>query len=99
MRSNGAKPHIAELCVRTGGELVYVNKTGTRILTEAEYGRRQRGRKRREIWTPMRQNPGVYVRGKIRHSDHKTIVLNGWHRVVMNTETKSRAMRHVTFID
>lgn len=46
-----------------------------------------------------RRNPSVFVRGKIRHADHKTITLDDWHRVLMNTETESVAMRHVAFID
>jgi len=50
-------------------------------------------------WVTQRRNPGVFVRGKIRHADHKTIVLDGWHQVLLNTETQSVAMRHVAFID
>ena len=33
------------------------------------------------------------------HADHKTITLHGWHRVLMNTENQSRAMRNVAFLD
>jgi hypothetical protein len=47
----------------------------------------------------MRRNPGVYVKGRVRHADHATITLHGWHRVVMNTEGQSRAMRNVAFLD
>ncbi|HWL09059.1 MAG TPA: hypothetical protein VNQ76_11670 [Planctomicrobium sp.] len=50
-------------------------------------------------WVTQRRNPTVFVRGKIRHADHKTIMLNGWHQVLMNTETQAIAMRHVAFID
>ncbi|QJW94313.1 hypothetical protein FTUN_1833 [Frigoriglobus tundricola] len=50
-------------------------------------------------WRPMRRNPGVYVRGRVRHAGHATIILHGWHRVVMNTEGQSRAMRNVAFLD
>jgi len=50
-------------------------------------------------WVAQRQNPSVFVRGRVRHSDHKTIILNGWHQVMMNTENESLAMRHVAFID
>jgi hypothetical protein len=50
-------------------------------------------------WVVQRRNPLVSVRGKVRHADHKTIVLCGWHQVLMNTETQSVAMRHVAFID
>jgi hypothetical protein len=47
----------------------------------------------------MRRNPGVYVKGRIRHPDHATIFLNGWHRVLMNTERQSKAMKNVAFLD
>jgi hypothetical protein len=47
----------------------------------------------------MRRNASVYVRGHIRHADHKTIILHGWHRVLMNTENQAKAMRNVAFLD
>ena len=50
-------------------------------------------------WRTMRRNPGVYVRGRVRHADHATITLHGWHRVLMNTEGQSKAMRNVAFLD
>jgi hypothetical protein len=50
-------------------------------------------------WQVMKRNPGVYVRGRVRHADHATIELVGWHRVVMNTEGQARAMRNVAFLD
>jgi hypothetical protein len=33
------------------------------------------------------------------HPDHATIRLDGWHRVEMNTENRSRAMASVAFLD
>jgi hypothetical protein len=47
----------------------------------------------------MRRNPGVFVKGRIRHADHATIMLNGWHQVLMNTEAQSKAMKNVAFLD
>jgi len=47
----------------------------------------------------MQRNAGVYVRGRIRHPDHATIRLHGWHRVLMNTESQAKAMRSVAFLD
>lgn len=47
----------------------------------------------------MRRNPGVYVRGRVRHADHAKIMLHGWYQVVMNSENDSRAMRNVSFLD
>ncbi len=55
---------------------------------------------RTDLWQKKRKdNPTVFVRGRVRHPDHKTIVLHGWHQVLMNTVTESMAMRHVAFID
>jgi hypothetical protein len=45
------------------------------------------------------RDPEVYAKGAVRHPDHATIRLVGWHRVLMNTEQGARAMRHVAFID
>jgi hypothetical protein len=50
-------------------------------------------------WTPYRRNPEVYVRGTVRHPDHKTLTLRTWHKVVQNTEPRARAMANVAFID
>jgi len=47
----------------------------------------------------MVRNARVYVKGAIRHPDHATIHLPYWHQVVMNTETQSRAMAEVAFLD
>ena len=47
----------------------------------------------------MKRNASVYLRGKIEHPDHQTVVLNGWHRVLMNTENRSVAMRFLAFLD
>jgi hypothetical protein len=97
----GGKPHICEELVRQGGELVYVNPQHPQGLTEMQH-RRLISRKpelRNVQWVAQRRNPMVFVRGKVRHADHKTIVLSGWHQVLMNTETQSVAMRHVAFID
>jgi hypothetical protein len=47
----------------------------------------------------MARNPDVYVRGRVRHADHRTIFLNGWHRVLMNTEFQAQALRNVAFLD
>lgn len=97
----GGKPHMCEELVRQGGQLVYVAAGYPNGVTESQrmkmIGRRPKLRHLR--WVAQRRNPSVYVRGRVRHPDHKTIVLNGWHQVLMNTENESLAMRHVAFID
>lgn len=51
------------------------------------------------LWRSVLVNPTMYVRGPVRHSDHSTVVLKGWHRVVMNAESLARASAHIAFID
>jgi hypothetical protein len=100
-RGNGGKPHWAEFCYRTGGETVYVCSLYPNGVTEAQYESILAWSPKAKGWgwRIMRRNPGVYVRGRIRHADHKTVVLHGWHRVLMNTESQSKAMRNVAFLD
>ena len=100
-RGNGGKPHWAEFCYRTGGETVYVCSRHPNGVTEAQYKAILAGNPKAKGWgwRTMRRNPGVYVRGRVRHADHATITLHGWHRVVMNTEGQSKAMRNVAFLD
>jgi len=95
------KPHWAEFLYRTGGETVYVSRDYPQGLTEPEYKAllARKPSAKREHWTVMRRDAGVYVQGKIRHPDHKTVKLNGWHRVVPNTESQAASMRHLAFLD
>ena len=100
-RGNGGKPHWAEFCYRTGGETVYVCSRRPNGVSVAAYQSILAGNPKAKGWgwRTMQRNPGVYVRGRIRHADHATITLHGWHRVLMNTENQSRAMRNVAFLD
>ncbi len=100
-RGNGSKPHTAEFCIRTGGETVYVNRLYPNGLAELNYRRliEERPEAKNWSWRLMQRDSLVYVRGRIRHADHKTITLKGWHRVLMNTENQAQAMRHVAFLD
>jgi len=100
-RGNGGKPHWAEFCYRTGGETVYVCSRYPNGVTEAEYKVVLAGgpQAKRWGWRAMRRDPAVYVKGHVRHADHATITLRGWHRVLLNTEGQSRAMRNVAFLD
>ncbi len=101
LQRGAGKPHRCEFLYRRGGEKVYVSPPYPNGVTEQTYaqllGRKPSLRKLR--WVPMRRNAGVYVKGRVSHPDHRTIHLNGWHQVVMNTETQAPAMRHVAFLD
>jgi hypothetical protein len=100
-RGNGGKPHTCDFCFRTGGETVYVSRRYTNGVAEEQYRRILEDQPEANGWgwRVMTRNALVYVRGNVRHADHKTITLKGWHRVLMNTETQSRAMRNVAFLD
>lgn len=101
IRRGSGKPHICEFLYRIGGEVVYVSPEHPNGLTEPQY-KRFVGRNQKLLklaWTQMRRNPQTYVKGRIRHSDHKTVVLSEWHWVAMNTESSAPAMRHLAFLD
>jgi hypothetical protein len=98
-RGNGGKPHWAEECYRSGGESVYVSGKYPTGLTAVEYNRLPEQERKRGNFRVMQRDASVHVRGEIWHPDHETVVLNGWHRVLMNTENRSSAMRFLAFLD
>jgi hypothetical protein len=57
------------------------------------------GRERTLGFTMMKRDTAVYVRGEVRHPDHETMTLNGWHHALMNTENRSSALRYLAFLD
>jgi hypothetical protein len=100
-RGNGSKPHWVEFCYRTGGESVYVCRRHPGGVMEPEYRRIITANPKAASWgwQSMRRNMGVYVRGRVRHADHRTIVLQGWHQVLMNTENQAQSMQNLVFLD
>lgn len=98
VRGRGSKPHIAQYAYRTQGEPVMVSSRYPQGLTEPQYKRLiSRDKSAKNLyWWQMVRNAGVFVKGTVRHPDHATIVLEDWHRVLMNTEANSEA---VAFLD
>ena len=93
VRAGGGKPHVIDEVVRDGGEAVYVHATYAKFgIPRASYMRRKEHVRKASGWSVMRRNPNVYARGKVRHPDHKTIVLNDWHLVQMNGETRTESL-------
>lgn len=84
VRQGGGKPHMASQLVRTGGKSIKFEVgerlPDGRIATRAQV---------------MTENPDVFITGTLRHPDHKTKKLQGWYRVLANTETSpdGRVMR------
>jgi hypothetical protein len=100
-RGNGSKPHWVDFCYRTGGESVYVCRRHPGGVTEREYRHIITANPRATSlgWQIMRRNMGVYVRGRVRHADDHTMVLHGWHQVLVNTENQAQSMRNLAFLD
>jgi hypothetical protein len=98
---SGGKSHWLEFAYRSGGETVYVTDRYPSGLTEQQYRTVlwRNAVARTWPWRTMRRNPALYAKGRVRHSDHATIVLHDWHQVLMNRESDAPAMRHVAFLD
>jgi hypothetical protein len=96
-RGGGSKPHICEELYRCGGETVYVCSHRPNGIARAEYERLLAKRPHAAAWNwrVMTRAAAVFARGRVRHPDHRTIVLSGWHRVFLNTEHG----RNVAFLD
>jgi hypothetical protein len=92
------KAHVMQFAHRRGGQVVWVSRQYPRGITDAQYRELTDG-ERRGSWSQMVRDSEVFAKGAIRHPDHATVVLRGWHRVAMNTEQAARAMRHVAFLD
>jgi len=101
LRRGAGKPHIVEQLYRSGGETVHVCGRHPNGVTPNEYRSilQRNPDAVRWGWQLMRRDPGVYACGAVRHSDHATVTLPFWHRVIMNTETQSRTMANVAFLD
>jgi hypothetical protein len=100
IRRGAGKAHILEQAYRTGGERLYVHAKYPNGVSEKQYIRiLARKDTTRASWRVMVRNAAVYGRGAVRHPDHKTITLHDWHRVLMNTETQTRSMANVAFLD
>ena len=92
------KPHVAEELVRFGGDRVYLTERYPSGISEARYRRVLASNPASKSWSwrVMVRNPKAFVRGAIRHPDHKTVVLKHWYRVEVSAEVFSET---VAFLD
>ena len=100
-RGAGSKPHICEELMRRGGVTVMVSAHYRTGISVAEYEKliATNQRARTLSWQRMTRDAEVYARGEVRHRDHKTIDLDGWHRVYMNRERFARHAPQIAFLD
>lgn len=95
LRRGRGKPHVADELARAGGVSVWVSRDFPNGLIQREYEELRRGNAdlwARQQWRPMVRDAEAYVRGKVRHPDHATLVLRGWHRVALALDVASRQM-------
>ncbi len=69
-RANG-NPHIAEELVKLPSNITAEVRSGRRTVQQGGF--------------PVRGH-SVFIRGKIRHIDHKTVTYKYWHEVIANNE-------------
>jgi hypothetical protein len=95
------KPHIVQFLYRRGGTTVHVCPQYPSGLTNGEFKTliHNAPEKNHLSWRVMQRDPEAFAKGKVRHPDHKTIVLPSWHRIVMNTESAANGTGSVAFLD
>lgn len=103
-RGRGSTPHVAEFACRFGGTKVYVHPSvapnGTNRETYLQYSdAKNPDVKTKRNWSERFVDAILYVKGRITHPDHATIILDDWHRVEMNTEHKAKARSKMVFLD
>jgi hypothetical protein len=100
-RGGGSTPHVCEQLARRGGEAVMVTRKYPEGVRLDVYSRLMATdpQARAMSWRRMVRDAEVYVRGDVRHRDHKTITLYGWHRVYMNRERFARQAAGIAFLD
>ena len=99
-------PHMVQEIARFGGVTEYEvtsfvtgRRGDTKFITAAEWGRMSQEERRKSHARMRTRDATVYACGTVRHPDHATINLVGWHRVHMNTEQRAAAMKWVAFYD
>ena len=100
-RGVGSKPHTCQFAYRRGGMSVWVCPRYPRGIGEEQYAKLIAENRKATSWgwRHFRRDPEVFVQGRVWHKDHKTVVLEGWHRVVMNTEREAPFAPRVVFLD
>jgi len=105
-RGAGSKPHIVDQVYRHGGTVVFVHyrhapagvsrKEMNKIIrNQVIDGDRNGG----HGWQERRRDATAYAKGRVRHSDHATLVLDCWHEIHMNTESRTGTGQRVVFLD
>lgn len=100
-RGAGSKPHVCEEALWNAGFPLMICPMYPNGVQLSQYERilKHNPKAKRWDWVRRQANGAFFARGKVRHADHKTIVLDGWHQVLMNTEGDALGAGSVIFLD
>jgi len=84
-----SKPHYVEEIVRFGGETVYTR--GDQILTVLQW--KKLSKDEQYLYRQQVRGARVLGRGKVKHPDHHTVNLVGWHEIHLSTELQANGTR------
>jgi hypothetical protein len=100
-RGGGSKPHVCQELMRRGGVTVMVSPEYPVGISPARYERliSTDSKARGMSWRRMTRDAIAYARGEVRHRDHKTIDLDGWHCIYLNRERFARHAPQIAFLD
>lgn len=96
-----SKPHICEEVFREEGETVWVCLRYPNGISVDQYEKIMKTEPMAKTWNwQLRtRDANVFARGTVRHPDHKTINLDCWHQIFMNTENETTGRHHIAFLD
>ena len=96
-RGRGSKDHVVSELVRKGGTKLNICSRFPDGLTDTqkEEAIAKNPNLAHLAWRTGVADAKVYARGEVKHSDHATITLKGWHRVYMNRETFRKSVRFI----
>lgn len=96
VRPGGGKPHIVDEFVRGTGEMVWHHaRHAPNGINDAQRAALPPEVRRASGWNRrMRvlREGSVLARGAVRHPDHATVYLPGWHRVYINSEVRPASL-------
>jgi len=100
IRMGNKRQHVCAEVYRRGGEEVWVNSEYPNGLTNQQYAKlfKEQPKYNRPFQRMVRQAE-VFARGKVTAPDHAPLYLDGWHKVVPNTENLAIHGRQVAFLD
>jgi hypothetical protein len=96
IRPGGGKPHYVDELVRGTGEMVWHHaRYASSGMTDAQRAALPSEIRRESGWSRrlrVLREGSVLARGAVRHPDHATVYLPGWHRVYINREVRPASL-------